>query len=334
MATASLAYTYGLDFMVRKYPSLAQLAHIDLVYRSIPIATITAPGSLTVSPLSFNETFTDYNVPQLHFDNITNYGVASIGSPDISVSHLINKLAVRAASAAEPVPIASSHLNESYHREFYAPAVRCSTLANISRVRNISIEMGEQDLRGFGKDFLSWAGREEDSPLGDLRLPPLDATSTDGSRVFVVTSAGTSNITYNLTTPFPNGDKVAAQRSVVQCVLHNASYNVRSSFRYPSQTHEVTILRWLDPMSAAAIAFDDVPLKQWHQLVSYMTVMSAFGTLLVGWGQSDRYSGGVSYMSSWAILDIDWTDRDSIPRRLESLFQNITLSLLSNSGLM
>jgi hypothetical protein len=331
MATASLAYTYGLDLMVRQYHSLVQRAHIDLVYRSIPIATITAPGSLTVSPLSFNETFMDYNVPQLQFDNMTNYGDTIIGEYDVAVRPLINKLAIRAASAAEPVPIASSHLNESYHREFYAPAVRCSISANTSRVRNISIEMGEQDSGGSGMDFLSWAGREEDFPLGDLTLTPLDVLSTDGSRVFVVTSEGTSNTTYNYTSS-SQGDTQAPQRSVVECVLHNASYSVRSAFRYPSQTHEVNILRWLDPMSAAALG--DVSQERLHQFVSYLTVMSSFGKLLVGSGYWTHYGGSGSYVSSWAILDIDWADRDLIPQQLERLFQNITLSLLSDSGLM
>jgi hypothetical protein len=308
------------------------VAHVDLVYRSIPIATITAPGSLTVSPLSFNETIPDCNVPQVQFDNMTNYGDTIIGEYDVAVRPLINKLAIRAASAAEPVPIASSHLNESYHREFYAPAVRCSALANMSRVRNISIEMSQQDSGGSGLRFLSWAGREDEFELHDVELTPLDVSSSDGSRVLVVTTDGNSNTTYNLTTPFANGDKVSSQRSVVECVLHNASYGVRSVFRYPSQSHEVTILRWLDPISAAAIG--EVPHEQLHQFVSYLTVMSAFGKVLVGTGYWNHYGGSGSDASSWAILDIDWADRDLLPRQLEHLFQNITLSLLSDSGLM
>jgi hypothetical protein len=332
MATTSLAYTDGLDFMVRKQPSIVQLAHVDLIYRSIPIATITAPGSLTVSPLSFNETFLNYNVPQLQFDNMTNYGDTIIGEYDVAVRPLINKLAIRAASAAEPVPIASSYLNESYYREFYAPAVLCSPLANMSRVRNISIEMSSQDSGGSGTNFLSWAGREEEFDLQDVELTPLDVSSSDGSRVLVVTSDGNSNTTYNLTTPFPNGVKVATQRSVVECVLHNASYGVRSVFRYPNQAHEVTISRWLDPMSATAIG--EVPNERLHQFVSYLTVMSAFGKVLVGTGYWTHYGGSGSDASSWAILDIDWADRDLIPRQLEHLFQNITLSLLSDSSLM
>jgi hypothetical protein len=85
-------------------------------------------------------------------------------------------------------------------------------------------------------------------------------------------------------------------------------------------------------MSAAALG--DVSQERLHQFVSYLTVMSSFGKLLVGSGYWTHYGGSGSYVSSWAILDIDWADRDSIPQQLERLFQNITLSLLSDSGLM
>lgn len=284
-----------------------------------------------MEPLSFSTTFPDLSVPQLQFNNMTNYG-NTFARQEISVQPLINKLAFRAASAAQPVPILSSYQNETYHREFYAPAVQCDPSANTSRVRNISIEIADESTGGSGRNFIAWAGTEDQFPLKEASATTLDYSSRNGSRIFVVTTAGTSDITYNFTSS-SHGDVTARQSSVVECVLHNASYSVQSVFQYPAQTHQVSISQWLDPMGASQ--FQSLPLREGQdEYLSYLTIMSAFGKILAGTGSWNHYGGGGAYLSSWDILDINWETRETIPRQLEQLFQNITLSLLSDSGLM
>lgn len=43
---------------------------------------------------------------------------------------------------------------------------------------------------------------------------------------------------------------------------------------------------------------------------------------------------GRASRTSWKIIDIDWPDGQAVIRDLEQVFQNITLSLLSDDGLM
>lgn len=56
--------------------------------------------------------------------------------------------------------------------------------------------------------------------------------------------------------------------------------------------------------------------------------MECVGRLLVGyewWRDGFR----IVERTSWAMMSIDWTSRDTAQQGLEELFQNITLSMLS-----
>jgi hypothetical protein len=281
--------------------------------------------------MSFNTTMLDPKVPQLQFDNATNYGNTVIGEDNVAVRPLMNKLAFHAASAAQPVPISSSYPNESYHLDFYGPAIKCSALANISMVRNISISLAEESIGGSGKNFVSWVGGADAYPRVEASATTLDTLSENGSRIIVVNEEGNSTISWNFTDGLTN--YTAIERNVVECILHNASYSVHTVFRYPQQSDEVSTTRWLNTVQAISrtVTNDNFSLDA---TVSYLAVMSAFGKLLVGTGYWTHYGGGGSYLSSWSILDIDWSNRELVPRQLEQLFQNITLSLRSDSGLM
>jgi hypothetical protein len=277
--------------------------------------------------MSFNTTMLDLKVPQLQFDNETNYGNTIIGQDNVAVRPLMNKLAFHAASAAQPVPIASSYPNESYHLDFYGPAIRCSALANISLVRNISISLSLESIGGSGKNFVSWVGSGDAYPREEASATVLDTLSEEGSRIIVVGDEGNSTTSWNFTDGYT--DYSAMEVNVVECILHNASYSVRTVFRYPQQSDEVSITRWLNTVQ---------PRSQSHTIsnlsLAYLSVMSAFGKLLVGTGYWNHYGASGSYLSSWSILDIDWSNRELVPRQLERLFQNITLSLRSDSGLL
>jgi hypothetical protein len=284
--------------------------------------------------MSFNTTMLDLKVPQLQFDNETNYGNSIVGQKIVAVRPLMNKLAFHTAIAAQTIPIASSYPNESYHLDFYGPAIKCSVLANISMVRDISIWLSRESIGGIGKNFVSWVGGGDAYPREEVSDATLDILSENGSRIIVVSDEGDSTTSWN----FKDGrtNYTAMERNVVECILHNASYSVRTVFRYPQQSDEVSITRWLNTVQprSQSLINENVSLDA---VVSYLSVMSAFGKLLVGTGYWDYTTGSgsyESYLSSWSILDIDWSNRELVPRQLERLFQNITLSLRSNSGLM
>jgi hypothetical protein len=277
----------------------------------------------------------DLNVPQLQFNNYSNYGGVTVAGHDVVVKPWVYKLAYRAASAAQPVSIASSYPNETYRQDFYAPAIRCAPSANETWVQNITIEMSRQAQGGGGHSYLSWAGEQHKYPLETYEYTSLDDVSPDASRIFFVTTAGNSSVEYNYTTSYGTWDSTnptVSQLSVLECLLHNASYSVDSTFQYPGQSHEITISRWINPIAAYNIV--NTSPEDRDPMVSYLTVMSAFGKLMVGNGFWDHYGAQGTYLSIFNILDIDWKNRESLPRQIEQLFQNITLSLLSDENLM
>ena len=62
-------------------------------------------------------------------------------------------------------------------------------------------------------------------------------------------------------------------------------------------------------------------------------MMDSLGRLLVGneW-QRDGFT--TTDKTSWALMSIDWTARDTARQGVEELFQNITLSMLSSTSLV
>lgn len=302
--------------------------------RAIPLATITAPGSLTVVPKSFFNKTQDSNVPQLQFNNFSNY--FSGGGRDVKVKPRVSKLAYLTAITAQPIAIASSQPNETYHRDFYAPAIRFAPSANGTWVQNITIELARQVQGGSGASYLSWAGGQHSFPLEDYDYTPLDEASPDASRIFFVTTAGNSSTEYNFTDAYGDWSPkrpTVMQLSVIECILHNASYSVDSTFQFPSQNHEMTISRWNNPIAAYDLAsafLEDL----YDRTVSYLAVMRAFGKLFVGTGFWDHYGSDDTYSSIFDLIHINWENRKSLPQQLEQLFQNITLSLLSDNNLM
>ena len=68
---------------------------------------------------------------------------------------------------------------------------------------------------------------------------------------------------------------------------------------------------------------------------AYSSIMQAFGKLLVGYASSNTYTvSTVSTYTSWDMMNINWAEGPAVQSGLESLFQNLTLSLLSNDDFM
>lgn len=155
--------------------------------------------------------------------------------------------------------------------------------------------------------------------------------STDAARLFVLTNTGTWDKTRSST---PNGMSYSYhQVNVTECLLYNVTYSVEFTFKYPGQTREVQVTDWLNPVAAITERTRPDPATQ-PAVVSYTCVMDAFGKMLVGTSIKSHYGADTAYLTSSKILDIDWTSREAVARGLEQLFQKITLSLLSDDGLM
>lgn len=331
--------------------------------RTIPLAAIVTPGSLSVRPRLLSNTTSLYVPEPLYtrYHSYYYYAVDGYGerashngdgyvSPDgvdsdpvfITSSNLIHKLAFGAAASSQPVSLPSANQNQTYHLDFDGPAVKCSP-ANESIMYNVTVDQGLNYGSTRRNTFLSWVGSGLNSTLATQPSPQtLDYYSLDAARIWVMT-----NIDYwneSVHTPFPDSPPPMYQNdtywrdyytfmkvNVTECQLYNASYSVDFQFQYPNQTRQVSISKWLHPITA--INFWD-PVSEVVDVLPHLALMNAFGkVLLVGSYTESEYAFKLSY-SSWNIINIDWTRAKAIPSGLEQLFQNITLSALSDASLM
>lgn len=316
----------------------------------MPLAAILAPGSLTVVPVHTVRMIA-LQVPQPYF-NFTNLGHIDIHR-SIVTEPRIQRLAYQVASSGQPVSLHSTFANETYHIDFDGPAVRC-TSANESLITNLTEIYGITALHMRSADtrFMSW------TPTGGFGTQgsgqSLDYTSRDASRIFVMTNTGFWNKTrVDIRKVYP-----PRQVNVTECLLFNASYSVDFTFQYPNQTREVSISRFNNGIPLYDVMHPGQDRRRQDgevghdtpdgpvinsflrlnateaQAASYGTVMDVFGTLLVGHAYTDRYNGKGNHYTSWEIINIDWSDGEAVQRSLEQLFQNITLSILSDDSLM
>lgn len=61
--------------------------------------------------------------------------------------------------------------------------------------------------------------------------------------------------------------------------------------------------------------------------------MGAFDKLVVGYQMLDVFSGLTTARTAFPIMSIDWNGGEAAARGLQQLFQNITLSILSEGRL-
>lgn len=231
--------------------------------------------------------------------------------------------------SAQPLPIISSYPNETYSLGFYGPALRCSASTNDTIVRNISTRFSPHASNGRKVNFVSWAGPAKWAlfvgPSEEFDAESLDNYSPYASYLTVVTTTGNWNRHFEL-------DGIFARRAnVTECALYNASYSVDFTFRYPEQKHTIHISEWINTVGASSIRLIN---DAWRASMSYRAVMDAFGKIFVGSSVSLIEETNTGQSTSRDRLKIDWDDEKSIRIGLEQLFQNITLSLLSETGLM
>jgi hypothetical protein len=272
------------------------------------------------------------------------------GGDALTADSRLYKLAFNTASGARPVALSSTFPNQTYHIQFSGPAVRCSG-ANDSLVANLTATYGDPlNAGGSGNrdKYLSWVPGNEDA-LGSSyvdQFQTLDQTSIDVARVFVMSNFGfweVSRLTYDLnyTTTLVNGTNSTyleqRQVNVTECKLYNATYDVDFQFEYPEQTHNISISAWLNPVAAASQyvpVYDVSNNATGAEILSYSAMMDAFGRMLVGRASESHYSIGIPQYTSYGIMDINWEDGVAVQRGLEQLFQNFTLSTMSDSGLI
>jgi hypothetical protein len=303
--------------------------------RTIPLATVIAPGSLLTQPMPYSR-MVSIQVPQASFDS-TSY--ALVGPTGYNFpSNLVFRIAYAAAMSGKPLGLPSAYQNQTYELTFFGPAIKCGS-ADVSTIEAVSKTLAETNDERLSVIYVSWVGDNDhglldpstNTPKGWLQSSPWDSyykaqdqSSSDAARIFVMMNmAGLSG-----------GTSV----HVTECLLHNATYNAKFTFQYPQQTIIPTISQYYNPISQSD--HDDmvntVGNATSSAIYSYTAIMEAFGKLLVGasiYGSGSGYTAQTVY-STYAYLSINWNESKNVPGDLEALFQNITLSMLSNDTLV
>ena len=320
---------------------IEQVSHTH--FRLIPLSAIFTPATISVRPRDHASSELievpqrDSNDPQL------DVGTTSDGSYQYpGVSFMLSHLTVSNLVEADmlSVPVGSGTKNLTYSLSFHGPALGCVEADNLTS--SFILSAIEEFVNDTG-DFLYWAGWAPSQDFG----PNINGSFFD-------------NLAPNLTSPFPglylpsNGAAKVYQTlyfsdntttipspngviRVIECSLHNASYDVEFELHSNGQqtiTANRTLLSGLPAtdvlpsnlsMSEAVERFNNQALMQLFSFYTFGTTKFPIGS------PADSKTRG-SLLSSptlgAAILpdSIGLMDFDQFTSALEGLFQNFTLS--------
>ena len=257
------------------------------------------------------------------------------------------RTAFGSAMTGQILPVSQAQPNMSYTLQFLAPALRCGPADEtiVSDMLDVNVQMYIGIENRY--HYISWVPPAADDPVNISRslqrtdrLDTIDLYSPDVAHIYIIPNTST-------TWPvFVGGSQVTPQdahygyQDLIDCKLYNASYKTLFNFIFPTQTINVELQEFLNPVNLSQDItdwwFEDgTPDQIAHeaQRISYQSIMDAFGRLLVGY-EWDRDGFVTTEKTSWNMLAIDWTSREKTQSGLEQLFQNITLSLLSTPSLM
>ena len=239
------------------------------------------------------------------------------------------------------VPVGSGTKNLTYNLSFHGPALGCVEADNLTS--SFILSAIEEFVNETG-DFLYWAGWVPSRDFGPNTIngsffdklapnltspyPGLHLPSNGAAKVYQ-----TLYFSDNATTiPSPNGTL-----RVVECSLHNASYNVQFELRSNGQqtiTANWTLLSGLPvvevlpsklSMSQAVERFNDQALMQLFGFYTFGTTKFPIGLP----GDSKTRGSLLSSPTLGAAIlpnSIGSMDFDQFTSALEGLFQNFTLS--------
>ncbi|KAL8303353.1 hypothetical protein RB600_006998 [Gaeumannomyces tritici] len=167
----------------------------------IPLVATITPATLSIRPGIVSRT-ASVNVPRPDFDNSKPWAnFEGVGRPQ-SPSAVLNRLVAATASSVSVLPFPAPFPNASYTLDFFAPAIKCETLAE-SVAANAS-------LQGLWDEHISFASKF-------YTLLVSNTTKRKLTNHLFINMGGPSGANYS-------------------CHLYNASYTVDFAFRNGVQT--------------------------------------------------------------------------------------------------
>ncbi|CAG7558758.1 unnamed protein product [Fusarium equiseti] len=333
------------------------LAVVAMVAWALPLIAVIAPATLSIEISSeTNVTISDSYIPSIDYDRILWFG--NWVESGISVSPHVIKTLLPVASLGSILPIAAPFPNSSYSLDFYGPTLLCDTPENDSfreaierlinndrrmdtYLRYVSFVPVSENKSSSASEEGQWYGYAIEGLHNVLDssqvywTPALDYTAnvTDWN------PGGNPATFYVLTPDGPSG----RANKIIECQLYNATYSVGITFDNGLQDIKYKTER-LNGVSVydARDCFSQ-PASHCNPVTAYLTLMAAMGDMLIG----TQREGGVTYRSrigQTVLIDspdmhMPYYDEKpksmignlSMPDALEQLFENVTISLLSNS---
>ncbi|EXF82174.1 hypothetical protein CFIO01_09257 [Colletotrichum fioriniae PJ7] len=320
---------------------------LSLLFWLLPFATLLTPATLTVKAAVARSTIVG-PVPSISFTSeafarlidgtrTTTYSGPSDGVRRAAISSLIS---------GTIVPMASIYGNASWNLDFEGPALQCSALDANDELRiNVTKLAAEHCSDGYCYRYISWM------PESTTDLSPFWPDKKDSTRDAVF---GPRDAPISLYVIQNNDDGLSDSNMLVfdsftKCTLYNASY--QTEFSYRSGVQEIS-----------TITIAHAPSEPWLQVVGAMStktfskgvgvpfqaVMDAFSSMLVGSALVNRNIQGAPRIIQTQVgitnlaKDLIFFGKQSsnqseadheIPRLLENMFLNTTLSLLSQAEL-
>ncbi|OQV06566.1 hypothetical protein CLAIMM_11115 [Cladophialophora immunda] len=333
---------------------LPVLASLAVVTWTLPIAAIISPGTLIVTPSNGNRTQL-LGVPQFDYRDYTPFA-SPLTSDDANFAGASNKLvqlALGSATTQSILSISPPIANSTYSVKMYAPALTCQIPAlNDSIAIEAAYENFADTSGGAGVNYFAWVpygdGAGNGCQNGSIAIPS-DFTS---SKLPSTTDSCYDGYSAKLNVFIPvatASDATPYGSSVLlNCSLMNASYTVNFDFRDRAQLVGVQsreLLNGVPVFSSYENMVVDVgstavfsPMA--NKLMSYISIMDAFGRIMVGSVNTYHYgtiTPAYTLVLSTALqsqLSPDTSGKidasnTTFARSVESLFENITMSLLS-----
>ena len=276
-----------------------------------------------MQPLPF-QNITYIQAPQLDYSNMTQW-MDPWSGPDrmftVIGSTATRQIALATAIGGQILPLSPYLPNGTYTLDFHGPAIKCYNASEDIRQEFLTYYITEGDTDRIDYKYVS----RITSYLGqDDRLGFLDSTSPDYSRIWIMTPESFKNRSYLVT----------------ECGLFNVEYRMQFSYQNAQQKVEVLHTEYLDgvswlkwqvrPLDVSTPADFSTYAAKLAQLGSYCGLMAEFGSILVG---DIQLGVGLKPATNTKVellnFDYDGIGSQELQAKLEELFQNMTISLLS-----
>jgi len=307
----------------------------------LPIAAIITPGTIVVHPSLLNTTASTKPPAQLGFSK-SNYGTIDTG-PGLYLGPTPNLtyLSVKAASNQAILPIQPHSINSSYDLVFAAPGLECSvpdeatitafndTLAHSFFQYGWNPDQFDKTYNTQSISYSCWAP----SPSGNFSLTNPDF-SWQNSSSFDSSSNDGEHLFFFVPTTLP-GNVV-----LLDCVLRNSTYNV--SFGFEDNDQDIRVNSLQHGVGVPVGETQNEPGNVSPTQLCFTAVMQAFGSIVAGTVANTHDDDSELLYDPATLVQVtklqqyigsEWQPvvAQEFLNDVESLFQNITLSLLSAS---